>query len=206
MKGFIYFSLGLISGVAASAMYFKKKYKKKADEEIESVIKAFHDERHNKKKKTDNEEGEEEGKDGVNSLDFCYEKEPVTDYTAYSGESTMGKSEESLHPTDDEPIEESDEPYEITVDDYISSSGYKTYNLTYYAGDRTFINETLDPDIEDGDEIDEVEIINDEHIFLGTVLEESGFLNNTAPIIYVRNPELHAIFQVTKKTGCYSDD
>ena len=202
MKGILIFVFGFLSGAAATGMYFKKKYRKMAEEEIESVKRAFSQ---SDEDSSDTQEGEKSSKDeseSVSSLDFEYQKKEVTDYTAYSGESYMGKSEESLHPKDDTPIEESKEPYEITIDTYISSTGYKQYDFTYYSGDDTFINESFDSDTDDNIP----EIIDDEHVYLGDALDESGFIYNTAPIIYVRNPDLHADFQITKKSGRYNDD
>ncbi len=216
MRSFITFVIGATIGVAVSRWYFEKKYRKMAEEEIESVKRAFS----YQDKKTEKENGEKDGDSNIqngnkswSSLDLDggqkktdsgvrfekkYEDDDYTYYTAYS------KDETTEHPKDDVPDEEdADYPREITENEYITGIKYKKKEFTYYTDDDTFVNYTLD---QSNDEEYNEPIVDDEHNYFGDVIDQSDFkFDDNKQVIFIRNYENGFDCKVEKYRGRYTE-
>lgn len=133
-----------------------------------------------------------------------------------------GLSEEELaereHPTDDEPYD-SERDYEETLmyEDHIlngehkrAMEGYKTpfeidpsdYELTCANYDKIGLNYYVYDDIL----ANEGEEMVDEDLFVGGVLEESGFKTDDSDVIFVRNDRLTSDFEIKKMFSKFSQD
>lgn len=105
MNKLFIFTAGVVLGSVATYSYVKTKYEKIADAEIESVKKAF---KENKKETDENEDFSEEIKDVYMNLADGY----------------VTESEEKE--------DEMDKPHVISPDE-LGETGYKVENLTYYS-------------------------------------------------------------------------
>lgn len=111
--GFIAFALGAGLTAAVLQRYFKKKYEKIAQEEIDSVKETF-----SKRQKAETEKPEEKDKTGEYTA--VLKKEG---YTNYSDVSNGEKKEETTM----------DKPYVISPDEFGEFDEYERITLTYYA-------------------------------------------------------------------------
>lgn len=124
----ISFAVGAIIGSAASMQYFKKKYERIADEEIESVKEVFA----RREKELDEIVDDNKGK---LVAEFAKNKPDLTDYTKILNENGYSKDD------NDETVEEGEEPmkddifkpYVITPEEFGEEEGYDTESLTYYS-------------------------------------------------------------------------
>lgn len=105
MSKLFIFAAGVVLGSVATYSYVKTKYEKIADDEIESVKKAF---KENKKETDENEDFSEDIKDVYMNLADGY----------------VTESEEKE--------DEMDKPHVISPDE-LGETGYKVENLTYYS-------------------------------------------------------------------------
>ena len=204
--------MGAAIGVVASKWYFEKKYRKMAEEEIESVKRAF---------QKDNEETE----NGVNqndtnevrswsSLDLEEKKKENEkkgikfegeddDYVYYSSYSRSAVNE---YPKDDEPDETEEYsglPIEISENDYITDIKYKKKEFTYFTGDDTFVNYTIDQSHDD--EYDQP-LVDDEYNYFGYVIDNTEFkFDDSKQVIFIRNFEGGFDCKVEKCRGRYGE-
>lgn len=107
MSKLFIFTVGVVLGSVVTYSYVKTKYEKIADAEIESVKKAF---KENKKEADENEDFSDEVKDVYMNL--------AGGYITESGEKE----------------DEMDKPHVISPDE-LGETGYKVENLTYYSDD-----------------------------------------------------------------------
>lgn len=207
MKAFICFLLGAVAGVAASKWYFEKKYRKMAEEEIESVKKAFSYQDKEKEKENNSKEkaGDTIHKENKswNSLELegFEKKDEDEDYVYYSAYS---RSAETEYPKDDEDTideEDADYPREITENEYITGIKYKKKEFTYYTEDDTFINCTLD---QSNDSEYCEPIVDDEHNYFGDVIDNTDFkYDDEKQVIFIRNYENGFDCKIEKYRGRY---
>lgn len=106
------FLLGAAVGVAASRYYFKTKYERIAQEEIDSVKETFSERAKQEKK------AKEERKEAVLEQKVYREKISELQY---------------VNPVDIPEDEAAPKPYVIAPEDFGALSGYQTESLTYYA-------------------------------------------------------------------------
>ena len=107
MSKLFIFAAGVVLGSVATYSYVKTKYEKIADAEIESVKKAF---KENKKESDENKDFSDEDKEVYMNL--------ADGYITESGEKE----------------DEMDKPHVISPDE-LGETGYKVENLTYYSDD-----------------------------------------------------------------------
>ena len=129
MNRALYFFLGAACGVAGTYFFLKNKYEQYAQEEIDSVKKAYKD------KKEDEQPSEKEEKE--EPIKIKNEKPPITEYVkkisdgGYKDYST--KVERPVDPVH-KPFNE--EPYAISPDEYENEEpDFEKTPLTYYADD-----------------------------------------------------------------------
>ena len=227
LKGVIIFVTGAITGAGATYYFLKKIFEDRADEEIESVKKAYTERLNSFEEHKFSIDGELKGPKEIDTKEKVKElnnKPDLLDYTKFfksngvklSESSELmrdakkdaiedGLSEEELaemeHPEDDEPdIDELDEqlngahkramednkpPFEIPAEDYaLTCDNYEKMSLLYYIPDDTLANEA--------------EEIVDKELFVGSLIEDSGFDYNDQDVMYVRNDKLMCDIEVTK--------
>lgn len=236
LKGVIIFASGMVVGSAATYYFIKKIFEDKANDEIESVKRAYTERLNNIEERKTSVNGELTGpkeidtKEKVKALN---NKPDLLDYTKYFKSSGVklsesselirdakkdaiedGLSEEELaemeSPPDDEPytdeedrnqtidvidyqlngahkkaMEENKPPFEIPPEDYaLTCDNYEKMSLLYYIPDDTLANEA--------------EEIVDKELFVGSLIEDSGFDYNDQEVMYVRNDKLMCDIEVTK--------
>lgn len=112
--GVLAFSLGAAAGVAVSWRYFKTKYERIAQEEIESVKELYSE----KAKQEKTKKVEEDRKESI--LEQQSYREKITEL-------------QYVDPVDIPEDEAAPKPYVIAPEDFGALSGYQTESLTYYA-------------------------------------------------------------------------
>lgn len=112
-KNFMMFTIGVGTGVAATYFYFKNKYAKMAQEEIESVIEVF------SKKKSEPTEKETVAEP---SKPVSYHTKKKEDVNVYA--SKLKEQEYHIY---------EDAPYVITPDEFGENDDYETISLIYYS-------------------------------------------------------------------------
>ena len=212
-----FFILGVGAGVASTYKYFKEKYRMKEEAEVESVKQYYRQLYRTEKEGTDAPErrssktaNKDSEKNSKSSLDI--KRTPKKTSEEYKSKySTFVKrpdSAEKEYPKEDDDLDKEpdkgyvedneEDPFEIDFDAWFATNGYSKTPLNYYVYNKIVTSE------EDRDE-EEPEIIDDYHIYLGQVLEKSGFLDNdNVSTIYIRNPQLGADYEVSKLYANYS--
>ena len=188
------FGAGLALGVLGTKTYFERKYKKIADDEIESVKEVF-------KRKTVSIVEADATAQRVETPnvdpDFGIEKVPVggglfmnmvpehmkemqINYNTVSNDIVEGEH----------PIEGNYRPYIIDIDTFDETAdGYSKVELSYYMGDSTLVDS-------------EEEIVSTADTIGVDNLELFEQLDSD--ILYVRNESLGADYEVTKVLSSYS--
>ncbi len=122
ISGIISFVVGVLAGSAAAALLLKKKYENMANEEIESVKKAF-------RKKQE-------------SIDKSLDELNAERMRGYSAElrkhNYAGCFEDKDEGEEEKPAKG---PYVIPPDDYGEFDDYKTISLTYYSVDKVLADD-----------------------------------------------------------------
>ena len=174
------FAVGAGCGIFAAKTYFEDKYKKLADEEIQSVVERY------RKKTEDTEEKEKTKKQ--------YHKEVENYISSAPLEMVIDrdKMEAEAHPEDDDPIEQ----FQITSMDYFDDSEYDKQNLIYYANDDTLVGPS---ELSGEDILDVASTVGEDAI----ALINNGFDDGSA--LYIRNPKTKVDYEITKSYISYKE-
>lgn len=210
---FAVFLLGVGAGVAATYKYFKEKYRMKEEEEVESVKnywkKLYGKDENKEKRGSGNKETNKKEETPVNSkssLDYKAKEKPTDrprpKYNTYAKKMDSAESEFPREEDEDTTKTTSNavEPdiYEIGFDEYFANNGYAKTQLNYYTYNRVVTSE------KERDE-DDPEVVDDYHVLLGYVLEQSGYMDdNNITSIYIRNDQLSADYEVNKLFAQYA--
>lgn len=234
VKELIIFAGGLIVGAAESWFACKKYYSNKAEEEIESVEKAFNDRLNDIEKEKDGAldvaekallSANEYNKEDPGSRELIknrstlegiikskgYEK---VDYVQYSNppKNSAEAIEVDDHPHDDEPEEEEDDGRDNGIFEVGNGRDNikEPYEISYkeYGSMPTYDFKDMYYYKSDGVvvEVDgeSEEIIDNPEYLFGNVLEKSGFKTNDEKTIYVRNEYISCDFEIMKVFGTYA--
>lgn len=189
LKGSLLFSVGAALGFGCGWYFFKEKYRRIADEEIDSV-KKYYLEKHLKEQK----ELEKLEKDSE-KLDEAIEKytdKKETEKTEYHkiGENDK-KEEEALKAEKESPEEEEpSRPYLITEDEFLNDKNeYDKISLTYYMFDDTLADEY--------DELIDIEETISTDIYNQIAGSEED--------LYVRNNVIETDFEIMKVEGSFHE-
>lgn len=190
------FTLGAVCGSLLTWKYVERKYKKIADEEIESVVERFNE--RNRKEKEDQEKNIEE-----NISEEISDDMPLID--VYTGKRIIPGKEDfdyakkvtdlGYHKYDDEyqitvaPGQDEVEPYLIPPERFGEVEVYETDHWTYYS-DFTMING-------DGD------IVSDPEHYIGDALEHFGEYDDNA--VYVRNEETSCDYEILRVNETFKE-
>lgn len=175
----LWFTAGALVGVAASCNYFKTKYERIAQEEIDSVKRAFSTPNQSEPTKGDTE-------------DRCA-NEPTPEEVTLYGEiiNAQGYANTS---TPVEPIGKEvkgvSRPYVISPADFDTLDDYEVYSLTYYE-DGVLVDEQNNP-IEDVESM----VGRDSLYHFGEYEDDS---------VHVRNDALQCDFEILRDLRKYSD-
>ena len=115
--------------------------------------------------------------------DEPYSEEEDRDQTLeYEDYKLNGAMKEAI--ADDKP------PYEIEPSDWeLTCGNYEKISLIWYQFDQIVANE-------EGETVDE-------HLLIGDIISETGFDDNDADVLYVRNDKIQADFEITKVYEAY---
>lgn len=185
---FISFAIGAGIGSFATWYYAKEKYKKIAQEEIDSVKQVFAT---LNSEKDENNSGNQqnttvyEDKPDLNEYMKTVMKNKYTDYSKSS-------SDEDITDSDDEEPEEPEfkDPYVISPDEYGEAFGYSTISLSY-TSDKKVIDENYEI-VENVDEIIGLESLN----HFGDYEDDS---------VFVRNERLKVDYEILLDQRAYPD-
>lgn len=188
-------------GVLTTYTFFKNKYEKKYNEDIEEyrtrILKMYGIEE-------PDEKDEESGKGSDNTAETGKTKSSLDTDFKRSGKSTAYYEQYKYVPAEDResPTEEDKDddvnadPYEIDIDTYFSDKLYSKIPVIWYTEDDTYAYQEVRED--------DPEIMDDEHTAFGYAIERSGFKGNDAMVIYIRNPQTKSDYEVTKCYGAYN--
>lgn len=213
---------GLVVGGLSGSLYFKKRYEKWADEEIEQMERYYKEnfeiiypEDHE-----DADENKEAPKEYLkksnyvdsNSIERGKVDTKATDYTAYY----KGDPADNEHPDDDLSESLIDEDYEaeysageyltrerrkskgpkiIKAEEFGSIDGVDQTTLLYYTGDDVLADE------EENVYADLEEVRG----MLGDAMEKYGFKDNDESTMYVRNMSRQMEYEIIKVNGFFQD-
>lgn len=221
MKAIIFFAgsaLGGILGAFCSKKYYQKKYQKEADEKVASmqryvdkVKKSYRDGLYNESlgytvPKEPEKEKNEENVTAQSSEDYHAISEKYIRKKVY--EKVEEKLAESEHPTDEE-LEEIYQESEALRQQERNEAKGSPFIISEQedAVDAYSSRESIYYYIQDDIMVDEnEELIPDYHMLIGDTLQESGFDVNDIEDIYVKNPSVGVIFEVSKIFGSYFDN
>jgi len=189
MKKFVIgFALGGGIGGVVGWLLTRDKYRRLADEEIESVVNKFRDKPQKKKPPTYETSTDEDleqiggvtkAKPGIMDFYTQSENKQQTDYTSFHKQESedVPAEETDINPPEDiEPLYGDPDPilvYEISYDQYATKEDYSVIGIS-----RT----------DDGIFLDENDVLIPEpHIILGPDYED--ILDTDATIVYIRNDE-----------------
>lgn len=185
---FISFAVGAGIGSFVTWYYVKEKYKKIAQEEIDSVKHVFAT--LNSEKEEDNSGNQQnttvyEDKPDLNEYMKTVMKNKYTDYSRSS-------SDEDITNSDDDESEEPEfkDPYVISPDEYGEAFGYSTISLSY-TSDKKVIDENYEI-VENVDEIIGLESLN----HFGDYEDDS---------VFVRNERLKVDYEILLDQRTYPD-
>ena len=201
IKEIAIFGAGVAVGIGAGWFFFKEKYKRIADNEIDDVKKYYLEKRLEDKKQMDIlmdtskrlDKVVEEYTSGDEKVAENEEKEPsrTSQKTKYNKVGEDEKEEETVKaeaesPEEDEPTK----PYLITEDEFLNDkNNYDKISLTYYMMDDTL-----------ADEFDEM-IDIEEAISTDIYNQIAGSDED----LYVRNNTLETDFEIMKVEGSFHD-
>lgn len=185
MKNVLMFTLGAAAGSLLTWKLVEQKYKKIADEEIESVIQVFKNrdknvvvEHYNEVDKIDNVKREYTKK--VNEAGYT---------TSISSEPLEEEKEEDLFTVQVENEDEGVRPYVISPEEYGDKNGYDARTYTYY----------VDNILTDEDD----NIVGNPERYIGDGLEHFGDYDDCA--VFVRNDNLKCDYEILKHNGTYDE-
>lgn len=188
IKEIAIFAVGAAVGVGGSFIYFKKKYKSEADEEINEVRKYYQEKFDKEKARIDKLEEES------NKIDKAikeYEKIDTKKVKVKYNKVEEDKEEEIVKaeaesPEEDEPTK----PYLITEEEFLNDKNdYDKISLTYYMFDDTLADES--------DEMIDIE----ENISTDIYNQIAGSDED----LYVRNNTLQTDFEIMRVEGSFHD-
>lgn len=187
VKEFGAVAAGCMIGVIATRAYFKKKYEKVANDEIEEMKKHYEKKVEEAKKNAPKSyatlNADAEAKSAYSG--YATNEDEVVDYVTYRSEK-MSDLVKTEHPEDDIP----EEPYRISADEFINDGMYDKVTLTFYDEDAALAGED--------DQI--VEVSN-------TIGQDaySYFVEADIDEMFVRNPHLSLDFEVVRVLGSYME-
>ena len=197
IKEIVIFAAGAAIGVGGSFLYFKKKYKSEADNEINEVRQYYQKKIEKEKERLDKLENEsnkidkaieeytEEVKDISKKTKVKYNKVSEDEKTQIGKENEEVKAE-AESPEEDEPTK----PYLITEEEFLNDKNdYDKISLTYYMFDDTLADES--------DEMIDIE----ENISSDIYNQIAGSDED----LYVRNNVLQTDFEIMRVEGSFHD-
>lgn len=215
LKSTIIFAGGVLIGVAASKVYFEDKYKKKADEEIESVKEYYRKKTMSIKPDLKVLDGAAVtlSKDGLTPEELEKAKAVADDIMSKYSYSNISKKKtdsvekkteevsnifdkeqklaESEHPLDS--VDRNDSaPYSVEAIDFANNEHfYDQSSLTYYTEDESLVNES--------EELVDVDfLIGEENLKI--------FAESDDDEMYIRNDRLGIDFEIIKINGSYAEE
>jgi hypothetical protein len=172
---FMIFIVGTAIGSAATWQYFKKKYARIAQEEIDSVKKAFSKREENPMNRHKESLPSEKENPNVEGL---AEKAKELGYTNYSNSGCEEKTEHI------------DKPYVISSDEFGECDDYEKISLFYYAdGSLADDNDELIDDVENAVGFDSL----------------NGFGEYEDDSVFVRNDRLKCDYEILMDQRAYSE-
>lgn len=198
----IFFVSGAAIGIVGSCYYFKKKFYKLADEEIQAIREFYADKVSGLSERVD--KAEEAMKDPAEMSNYEeFSKQNKTDYSSYY-DHPVDSDEEKEEPTDqnyelgldasiDHDINHRLNPKIIREDQYGENPYYKTEVLHFYNEDEILTDEND-------------EIIENEVLVVGHCLDKYNFRNDNMKSIWVRNYQFDTDYHIVKIFGKYNED
>lgn len=197
IKEIVIFAAGAAIGVGGSFLYFKKKYKSEADNEVNEVRQYYQKKIEKEKERLDKLENEsnkidkaieeytEKAKDISKKTKVKYNKISEDEKTQIGKENEEVKAE-AESPEEDEPTK----PYLITEEEFLNDKNdYDKISLTYYMFDDTLADES--------DEMIDIE----ENISSDIYNQIAGSDED----LYVRNNTLQTDFEIMRVEGSFHD-
>lgn len=197
IKKIVIFAAGAAIGVGGSFLYFKKKYKSEADNEVNEVRQYYQKKIEKEKERLDKLENEsnkidkaieeytEKAKDISKKTKVKYNKISEDEKTQIGKENEEVKAE-AESPEEDEPTK----PYLITEEEFLNDKNdYDKISLTYYMFDDTLADES--------DEMIDIE----ENISSDIYNQIAGSDED----LYVRNNVLQTDFEIMRVEGSFHD-
>ena len=202
-KAVVSYILGAGVGSLVTFVATKKYYQKIANEEIASVKEAVL-KRNAKLYSVEPDENPQPQDDEVEESETDEETiEKMTNYSKiYQGggevDGILNTLAEREHPDDDEkPKKKSRKaPRIIKAADYDSYPEYRKLTVFYFVGDGIIADE------DDETELEKLGTYND---LVGKCLEKYGFTDNDETVIFVRNEQIMADFEIMKNFGTFAD-
>ena len=212
VKNVLIFFAGVVCGGVPSALYFKKKYEKKADEEIlaeynrlegkKSVPKRYISNREVPKK----EEIPETAVKPRSSLDGQRVRRRRIDYTTYYPDPAEAES-----PQDDQVVDGKETTGRVMTEEAIKNKGKgaKLIPEADYGQDPTYdpielLYWQFDDIITSADE-EEYEDLDEVADMLGNTLDKYDFRNSDESCIYVRNYDRKVDYMITKVRSSFRE-
>ena len=220
--GFMLFVMGAGVGVLGSAKFFKTKYERLCEEEVQEV-RNFYDKRAKELEDSITNGAaatEEGGKKATSDISKVpVEKssiaatgqadprsyEELTDYARYSGvykrqsvEEVTTRVAESESPSEEAPIKKKERAFLIPAGRYGDDEGFEPKTVYYYN-----LGDTLTLVDDDTDEEEQIEDDDAVEMF-GDCLTKYFFKSNEEDVIYIRSPLRKEDYKVIKVRGYYS--
>lgn len=173
----LWFTAGAAIGVAVTHKYFKTKYERIAQEEIDSVKRAF------------SEPQQSEPTEGSTENDATADPEEVAAYNTIVTQQGYADSNTPVKSVGKE-VEGVSRPYVISPADFDTEDDYEAYSLTYYE-DGVLADEQNNP-IENVDEMVGLDSLN-----------HFGEYEDDA--VHVRNDAMQCDFEILRDLRNYSD-
>ena len=189
------FTAGIGCGVLTTYSYFKNKYMKLVDEELDAVCKIMDEQKEKEKKVVE--------KEGTSIVEMQKRSNELVNYSNITdnyissvppNENAIEERLEHMHQKMEDlaeqqhPEEGEGEQYEITSMDWLDDAFFDKIVLTYYVGDDTVANETG--------------LIDDVGMSIG-MEEFERFKDSDDVERYIRNPALGIDYNIVKDMGCY---
>lgn len=188
IKDLIIFVSGVAVGSLATWKFVEAKYKRIADEEIESVKEVFSKRYSEMEDSEDDEEYEDEEYEDEEVVEELEEQDKleIRHYNA------MVKKYDTADESNKKPSNNYDEPYVISPDEFGDIDDYETITLHYYEGDG-YLTDDNDELVDDADEVIGWDSLN-----------HFGEYEDDA--VHVRNDRYKADYEILKCIGNYKDE
>ena len=226
LKNLLLVGLGAVASALPTWFLTKRKYEKEAEADIDAMAEYYAEELVRKGVKAEPADlyrviGKEEESDAANDIPKDYSSNapenslvrgermkkaptPKVDYTGFYGK-TEDELAEMEHPTDEyyneglaatKEMQKPKAPKFIKAVDFGSDPSISTISLLYYQDSQTLVieDELNEEIIEDMDEVEEM---------IGDALTKYGFDTDDEPVIYIRNENRSADYEITKIFGAY---